>query len=217
MVMRQIDEIIIHCTATRPNWWEDKTTEEKVAEVKRWHVQDNNWSDLGYHYLLDRDGTQAKGRPIEKAGAHCKGHNSNSIGIALFGGHGSSERDTFNEHYTVEQNKALRELLADLSDTYGIKKITGHNQYAPKACPGFDVPRWLARKPAAPVRTKAVQSKTVQASATQVATGAGGAVAAVAALDGTAQLVAIGGSVLVILLGLWIMRERLKGWANGRR
>ena len=79
------------------------------------------------------------------------------------------------------------------------------------------MPRWLARKPAAPVRTKAVQSKTVQASATQVATGAGGAVAAVAALDGTAQLVAIGGSVLVILLGLWIMRERLKGWANGRR
>jgi hypothetical protein len=50
-----------------------------------------------------------------------------------------------------------------------------------------------------------------------MATGAGGAVAALAALDGTAQLVAIGGSVLVILLALWIMRERLKGWANGRR
>jgi hypothetical protein len=182
MVMRKIDEIIIHCTATRPNWWEDKTTEEKVAEVKRWHVQDNGWSDLGYHYLIDRDGTVAKGRPVEKAGAHCKGHNSTTIGVSLFGGHGSSERDTFNEHFTVEQNKALRELLADLSDTYGIKKIS-----------------------------------TVQASATQVATGAGGAVAAVAALDGTAQLVAIGGSVLVILLGLWIMRERLKGWANGRR
>ena len=67
------------------------------------------------------------------------------------------------------------------------------------------------------VRTKAAQSKTIQASATQMATGAGGAVAALAALDGTAQLVAIGGSVLVILLALWIMRERLKGWANGRR
>jgi lysozyme len=67
------------------------------------------------------------------------------------------------------------------------------------------------------VRTKAVQSKTIQASATQVATGAGGAVAAVAALDGTAQLVAIGGCVLIVLLGLWIMRERLKAWSNGWR
>jgi hypothetical protein len=103
MVMRKIDEIIIHCTATRPNWWEDKTTEEKVAEVKRWHVQDNGWSDLGYHYLIDRDGTVAKGRPVEKAGAHCKGHNSTTIGVSLFGGHGSSERDTFNEHFTVEK------------------------------------------------------------------------------------------------------------------
>jgi hypothetical protein len=161
MVMRKIDEIIIHCTATRPNWWEDKTTEEKVAEVKRWHVQDNGWSDLGYHYLIDRDGTVAKGRPVEKAGAHCKGHNSTTIGVSLFGGHGSSERDTFNEHFTVEQNKALRELLADLSDTYGIKKISGHNRYSAKACPGFNVPRWLARKPAAPERTKAVQSKSI--------------------------------------------------------
>jgi N-acetyl-anhydromuramyl-L-alanine amidase AmpD len=144
MVMRQIDEIIIHCTATRPNW------------------------------------------------SHCKGHNSTTIGVSLFGGHGSSERDTFNEHYTIEQGKALRQLLADLSDTYGIKKISPHHRYAPKACPGFDVPRWLARKPAAPVRTKAVQSKTIQASATQMATGAGGAVAALAALDGTAQLVPCG-------------------------
>jgi hypothetical protein len=154
MVMRQIDEIIIHCTATRPNWWEDKTTDEKVAEIKRWHVEDNGWSDIGYHYLIDRDGTVAKGRPIEKSGAHCKGHNSTTIGVSLFGGHGSSERDTFNDNYTVEQGKALRQLLADLSDTYAIKKISGHYFYAPKACPGFDVPRWLARKPAAPYSLK---------------------------------------------------------------
>lgn len=61
------------------------------------------------------------------------------------------------------------------------------------------------------------QSTTVQASAVQIASGAGGAVAAVGALDGAAQLIAIGGCVLVILLALWIMRERLKAWADGRR
>jgi peptidoglycan L-alanyl-D-glutamate endopeptidase CwlK len=73
-----------------------------------------------------------------------------------------------------------------------------------------------SQKPAEP-RTSPVQSTTVQASAAQIASGAGGAVAAVGALDGTAQLVAIGGCVLVVLLGLWIMRERIKAWADGRR
>jgi len=66
-------------------------------------------------------------------------------------------------------------------------------------------------------RERPSQSTTVQASAVQIASGAGGAVAAVGALDGAAQLIAIGGCVLVILLALWIMRERLKAWADGRR
>lgn len=215
--MRPVDEIIVHCTATRPDWWQGKTTAEKVDEVKLWHTRDRGWKDIGYHYLIDRDGTVAKGRPVEQVGAHCKGHNTGTIGVALFGGHGSSERDKFSDHYTVEQNRALRELLADLSDTYGIKKITGHNFYAAKACPGFDVPRWLARKPAAPERTSAAQSKTVQASAAQIASGIGGGIGAVATLEGHAQLIAIGGCVLIVLLALWIMKERLRAWAAGRR
>lgn len=66
-------------------------------------------------------------------------------------------------------------------------------------------------------REKPSQSTTVQASAVQIASGAGGAVAAVGALDGAAQLIAIGGCVLVVLLALWIMRERLKAWTDGRR
>lgn len=215
--MRQIDEIIVHCTATRPDWWQGKTTAEKVAEVKLWHTRDRNWKNIGYHYLIDRDGTVAKGRPVEQVGAHCRGHNAGTIGVALFGGHGSSERDKFSDHFTVEQNRALRELLADLSDTYGIKKITGHNQYAAKACPGFDVPRWLARKPAAPERTRAAQSKTVQASAVTIASGAGAAVSAVSALDSTAQYIVLAFAGVIVLAGMFIMKERLRAWANGRR
>ena len=71
-------------------------------------------------------------------------------------------------------------------------------------------------KPDTPRETPS-QSTTVQASAVQIASGAGGAVAAVGALDGAAQLIAIGGCVLVVLLALWIMRERLRAWADGRR
>ncbi len=47
--MRKITEIIVHCTATRADWWAGKRTSDKVREIKRWHVQDRGWSDIGYH------------------------------------------------------------------------------------------------------------------------------------------------------------------------
>ena len=74
----------------------------------------------------------------------------------------------------------------------------------------------VAEQPA-PVRTSAVQSKTVQASAVQAATAFGGAVTAIQALDGLAQIIVAGGAVLIILMAIWIMRERMKKWADGIR
>jgi N-acetylmuramoyl-L-alanine amidase len=73
--MRHIDEIIIHCTATRKSWMAHNSTSDKVAELKRWHVEDNNWSDIGYHFVIDIDGTVATGRPVTRPGAHCRGKN----------------------------------------------------------------------------------------------------------------------------------------------
>ncbi len=147
--MRPITEIIVHCTATERDWWAGRSTAAKVAEVKRWHVQERKWKDIGYHYLIDRDGTVATGRPLDQVGAHVQGHNTGTIGIALFGGHGSNERDKFRQHFTPEQDKALRKLIADLRGRFpAIMRVTGHNQYAAKACPGFQVKEWLAEKPA---------------------------------------------------------------------
>ncbi len=148
--MRQITEIIVHCTATRADWWAGKRTSDKVREIKRWHVQDRGWSDIGYHFLIDRDGTVAKGRDIARDGAHVQGRNKGTIGIALFGGHGSAETDAFSRHFTPQQDAALRNLIADLRKQYGNVPVTGHNQYAAKACPGFNVPAWLTGKPPAP-------------------------------------------------------------------
>ena len=226
--MRQLNEIIIHCTDTRPNWWADRTSAEKVAEVRRWHVEERKWSDVGYHLLIDRDGTVIEGRPLERVGAHVKGHNTGTIGIALFGGHGGSAGDDFFDNFTEDQDRALRTLIYKLQDDYpSITKITGHNQYAPKACPTYSVPAWLegSRKvQAAPVveeqpggRTSPTQSRTVQASAIQVATGVTGAVGALQALSGTAQIIALCGAILIVILGMFIMRERLKAWASGWR
>lgn len=66
-------------------------------------------------------------------------------------------------------------------------------------------------------RISPVQSTTMQASALQIASGAGAGIAALGSLSGTAQVVALGFAGIVVLAGLWIMRERLRHWANGVR
>ena len=151
--MRKINELIIHCTATRPDWRKGSKTSAKVAEVRKWHVNDRGWSDIGYHFLIDRDGTVAKGRPVAKKGAHVRGHNANTIGISLFGGHGSSEDDKFSDNFTKAQESALFELIEKLRAQYGNVKVSGHNEYAAKACPGFSVGKWLERSEPKPARS----------------------------------------------------------------
>jgi N-acetylmuramoyl-L-alanine amidase len=142
--MRPVSEIIIHCTDTRPDWWDTMPAKAKTAEVRRWHVEERKWSDIGYHYTIDRDGSLTPGRPLERAGAHCRGHNKNSIGIALFGGYGSSENDNFLDNFTPQQMSSLQQLVEHLKDTFGtIKKVSGHNDYDTKACPGFKVSRYF--------------------------------------------------------------------------
>ena len=223
--MRKIDEIIIHCTATRPDWWQNKSAQAKVKEVTKWHL-DKAWSDCGYHYLIDRDGTVVTGRPLDRTGAHVKGHNTGTIGIALFGGFGGSAGDSFADHFTQEQEDALRGLIADLQVEHtDIRKISGHNQYAAKACPCFSVPAWLKEAPAPKMKPPVAdekpralaQSKTVRASVVQGASAVGGAVAAFQSLNGTAQIIAMAGCVLVALLAMFILKERLKAWASGWR
>ena len=124
---------------------------EDLTAIARLDLRDpRRREDLpGLRLLLEGpapgDGTVATGRPIERTGAHVKGHNTGTIGVSLFGGHGSAETDAFSDHFTEAQDAALRELLADLDSTYGPGlKISGHNEYAAKACPGFNVAKWLS-------------------------------------------------------------------------
>lgn len=214
--MRKIDEIVVHCTATRPDWWATRTINQKVEEVRKWHMSPpNNWNDIGYHFLIDRDGKVAAGRPVEEAGAHVKGHNATTIGISLFGGHGSNATDKFEDHFTPEQGASLRRLIDRLEVQYPtIKKVSGHNEYARKACPGFNVGNWLEGKSD---RSSVAQSSTVQASAVQVAAGIGGGLTALGALDGNAQLLALAFAAVVVAAAAWIMRERIRKWAAGDR
>ena len=104
--MREINKIIIHCSATR----EGENFE--VAEIRKWHLA-RGFNDIGYHFYIDLYGEIHKGRDISKIGAHCKGHNRNSIGICYCGGveaDGKTPKDT----RTTDQRRALVAVLRTL-------------------------------------------------------------------------------------------------------
>lgn len=132
--MRQINLIVVHCSATRPS------QDIGAAEIDRWHRQGNGWSQIGYHYVVRRDGTIEPGRPLEKRGAHVAGHNANSIGICLVGGVAEDDAAVAEENFTPAQWDALSELLRTLVIAYPKAAIVGHNELDKgKACPSFDV------------------------------------------------------------------------------
>lgn len=139
-----VEEIIIHTSATRPLWMSGSTLAAKVAEIRSWH-RANGWNDIGYHWIIDRDGAYMVGRAETTVGAHTIGKNTGTIGVCLLGGHGSAETDQFFDNYTFEQQEALLLLIEAIRSRTPIKKVSGHNEYAAKACPGFSVPRWLAQ------------------------------------------------------------------------
>jgi|TARA_R110000824_G_scaffold24545_5_gene86362 hypothetical protein len=217
--MRKIDTLIIHCTATRPSWFEDKTAKEKTAEVRRWHVEERDWKDIGYHVLIDRDGTVINGRPLDQVGAHAIGHNRGSIGIALFGGHGGSSENEFEENYTLDQDTALRKIISDFKSQYpNIDRIIGHNEVANKACPCFEVTSWRIQKPQKEPRKKLTSSKTIQAS--QITKMAGIATPLVGSVSGLdwPHLLILSALALIILVATGVIDlERVKKWHKGDR
>lgn len=128
--MRDINEIIVHCTATQEG--KDYT----VNDIRSWHLQ-RGWADIGYHYVVYRDGSIHDGRPVEQAGSHVAGRNAKTIGIVYVGGVDSrmNPKDT----RTNAQKESLLKLLTMLMARFPtIAKISGHRDYAAKACPSFD-------------------------------------------------------------------------------
>jgi N-acetylmuramoyl-L-alanine amidase len=130
--MRTINKIIIHCTATPEGRSHD------VADITRWHLK-RGFNTIGYHFLIHLDGTIETGRSIKKPGAHTSGQNQRSIGICYVGGM-DKEMKKAKDTRTVKQKDSLILLMIQLMHKYN-KDMTihGHNQYANKACPSFDV------------------------------------------------------------------------------
>ena len=132
-ITRPINEIILHCSATPEG--KDFT----VEDIRRWHKQ-RGFNDIGYHFVIYRDGSVNTGRDINIIGAHATGHNANSIGICYIGGLGSDGK-TPKDTRTEEQKTALYVLVDKLMKQYNISldNVFGHYQFANKACPSFKI------------------------------------------------------------------------------
>lgn len=135
--MRKIDRIVVHCSATTP------TMDIGVGTIRGWHVLERGWSDVGYHYIITRDGEVQTGRPLERIGAHAKGFNRTSVGICYVGG---LDKDFEPEDNRTDAQKiAMYELIKELEGRFNIAYIGGHCDLprVTKACPSFDVQEWL--------------------------------------------------------------------------
>ena len=127
---RNIRELIVHCSAT------PEGKDYSVDTIRQLHIQ-RGFSDIGYHYVIYRDGSIHIGRDESIIGAHCTGHNTNSIGVCYIGGC-ASDGKTPKDTRTTEQKQSLVKLLKELKTKYPQASIHGHRDFSSKACPSFD-------------------------------------------------------------------------------
>ncbi|MBR4730796.1 MAG: N-acetylmuramoyl-L-alanine amidase [Prevotella sp.] len=131
--MREIDMIVIHCSATRCD--RDYPFERLDSDHRS-----RGWNGCGYHRYITKDGTIYIGRPYEQVGAHVgPTFNPHSIGICYEGG--LNEKGQFADTRTVAQKRSMAKLIWELSARFPKARILGHRDLpgVHKACPCFDV------------------------------------------------------------------------------
>lgn len=138
-IRKETRYLIIHCAATRAN------QNVTFADIKRWHTQERGFIDIGYHWVIERDGKITQGRPLESWGAHCKGQNGKSIGVCLVGGLDDNNKPENN--FTRIQMRMLKLLIAGMKALYDGLEVRGHNHFAiGRDCPCFPVEVWLYKE-----------------------------------------------------------------------
>jgi N-acetylmuramoyl-L-alanine amidase len=133
--MAIIKKVIIHCADTPADM------DVGVDEIRRWHVEERGWSDVGYHWVIRRDGSVEKGRDESVTGAHVRGHNTGSIGICLLGGAGGEC------NFSSAQWSALDTLVTNILARYRLTgaDVYGHRDFDKgKQCPTFDAKAWAS-------------------------------------------------------------------------
>ena len=143
---RDITEVVVHWTGTYID------QDIGAEDVHSWH-QARGWSGCGYHYVIRRDGTIERGRPINYTGAHAKanGHNNQSIGVSFVGGYtvpstgNGSNSPTGSSSFTAAQNVAFNRFMSTFYKAFPGGQAFGHMDTDPsqKIDPGFSVANYV--------------------------------------------------------------------------
>jgi N-acetylmuramoyl-L-alanine amidase len=126
--VRRINLIVVHHTAT--------DRDASVEAIRRFHVEERGWGNIGYHYVVEEDGSVQVGRHESMVGAHAAGQNANSLGVAVVG-----DNTVPDQKWNDAQREALRDLLGDLLRRYPASRVCGHRDLegAATLCPGTTV------------------------------------------------------------------------------
>lgn len=129
--------IVVHCADTGPN------QDVGAAEIRKWHVEERGWIDIGYHKVIKRDGTVEDGRPLWAMGAHVEGWNHCTVGVCLVGGNDGHQGHEQN-NFTPEQMESLEKVIRAIKLLYPKTVVVGHRDFpnVPKYCPSFDASSW---------------------------------------------------------------------------
>ena len=138
--------IVVHCSATRPSM------NLTIDTVREWHIA-KGWSDVGYHFFIQRDGTIQSGRHPDDHGAHVAGHNTDTVSVCMAGGLDDEGKPFTNrpDLFTHAQWESAKALIAVLRRMYPHAQVLGHRDLSPdrnhdnkitqeewiKTCPGF--------------------------------------------------------------------------------
>lgn len=130
-----INEVMLHCAAIKTGQFNGMKPISVWSTVNRWHIE-RGWKGFGYHGLFMPDGQFMTGRPLGMIGSGCKEKNRGVIHLLMIEKREIRRLGEFGDFFTDEQRSAVRAFIARLP---GIEKVTGHNDYAPRLCPGFKV------------------------------------------------------------------------------
>lgn len=142
---KRTDFIVVHCADTPAH------LDIGVKEIRAWHKA-KGWLDVGYHFVIRRDGTVEYGRPLKAIGSHVAGKNSESVAICLVGGKGPN--GTAENNFTPQQFLALETVIRGLKTIenapFPEAEVLGHRDFAGvlKQCPSFDTKAWWAKEEA---------------------------------------------------------------------
>lgn len=129
--------LTLHCAAT------PRDRDVKAAEISRWDI--DKFGQVSYHFVVELDGTFVRTLRDDQRGAHTGGANTGNIGICYVGGVELNKSMTPADTRTDAQKKALLTLVRTYRARFPGIIVRGHRDWpgVAKACPSFDVARWL--------------------------------------------------------------------------